>query len=114
MIIWIDAHFSPALASWLKESFGVDAYHVRDLGLRNSEDEEIFVAARKPMHVVITKDIDFIFLLDRLGPPPQLLWVTCGNTSNPHLKALLLKTLPHALELLAAGERLIEISDERA
>lgn len=114
MTIWIDAHFSPQMASWLKQSFNLDAHHVRDLGLRDSEDEEIFAAARKPMHVMMTKDIDFVFLLDRHGPPPQVLWVTCGNTSNPFLKTLLLKTLPNALELLVAGEPLVEISDEQS
>lgn len=114
MILWIDAHLSPQMASWLKQSFNLDAYHVRDLGLGNSEDEEIFAAARKPTYVVMTKDIDFTFLLDRLGPPPQVLWVTCGNTSNAYLKSLLSKTLPNALELLSAGEPLIEVSDEQS
>ena len=58
----------------------------------------------------MTKDSDFVLLLDRLGPPPQVIWVTCGNTSNARLREILTNTLPKALELLDAGERLVEIN----
>jgi hypothetical protein len=30
----------------------------------------------------MTKDRDFVEMLQRLGPPPKVAWVTCGNTSN--------------------------------
>ena len=54
----------------------------------------------------------FIYLLfERLGPPPQVLWVTCGNTSNARLREILTKSLPPAIELLQQGEPLVEISD---
>jgi predicted nuclease of predicted toxin-antitoxin system len=58
----------------------------------------------------MTKDSDFVSLLERFGPPPQVLWVTCGNTSNLRLKEILTSTLPKALELLNSGEKLVEIS----
>jgi predicted nuclease of predicted toxin-antitoxin system len=58
----------------------------------------------------MTKDSDFVLLLDRLGSPPQVIWVRCGNTSNARLKEILTSTLPKALELLNAGERLVEIN----
>jgi predicted nuclease of predicted toxin-antitoxin system len=40
-----------------------------------------------------------------------VIWVTCGNSSNVRLKDILSVTLPQALDLLAVGERLVEISD---
>ena len=49
-------------------------------------------------------------LLDKLGPPPQLIWVTCGNTSNARLKEILTNTLPKALDLLNFDEKLVEIN----
>jgi len=52
-------------------------------------------------------------LLERLGAPPQILWVTCGNTSNARLKEVFRQTLSAALDLLREGERLVEISDAR-
>ena len=111
MIFRIDAQLSPAIAPWIKQDFLVDALSLRDIGLRDAEDAEIFQAARSAGAVVMTKDADFTLLLDRLGAPPQILWVTCGNTSNARLKEILSTALPDALLLLAGGEPLVEISD---
>ena len=84
---------------------------MRELGLHRVRDAQIFQAARDANVVVMTKDSDFISLLDRFGSPPQILWITCGNTSNTHLKRILKDGLPKALDLLRQGERLVEISD---
>ncbi len=73
-------------------------------------DEEIFAAAKRENAVVMTKDRDFVALLDRLGPPPQVIWLRCGNTSNARLKEVLARTLSEALRLLVAGESLVEIT----
>jgi len=110
MKIWVDAQMSPAIAAWVIGNFPVRAVAVRDLGLRDAGDEEIFQAARRENAIVMTKDNDFVLLLDRLGPPPQVIWVTCGNTSNARLKEILTNTLPKALALLESGEKLVEIS----
>lgn len=59
----------------------------------------------------MTKDSDFLRLLERYGPPPSVLWVTLGNTSNARMREVLERTFPRAAELLASGERLVEISD---
>ena len=112
MILWIDAQLSPSLAPWIEETLGVSARPVRDLGFLQAADEQIFTAARDEGATVLTKDRDFVHLLDRLGgPPPQVLWVTCGNTSNARLEEVLRQTLPPPLTLLRDGERLVEISD---
>ena len=112
MTLWIDAHLSPLIAAWLTWTFAdVQAVPLRDLGLRDAEDKEIFQAAKAAGVVVLTKDADFRHLLDRFGPPPQVLWLTCGNTSNEQLQEVLHATLPAALELLTAGEPLIEIGN---
>ena len=44
--IWIDAHLSLAIASWITNTFGITALALRDLGLRDAEDPEIFEAAK--------------------------------------------------------------------
>lgn len=111
MILWIDAQLSPALARWIRETFRIEAQAVRDLGLRNAKDPVIFKAAREAGVVAMSKDDDFRLLVERLGPPPQVLWVTCGNTSNARLREILTKNLLPALELLQRGEPLVEISD---
>ena len=110
MKIWVDAQMSPTIATWISSNYDVTAVATRDLGLRDAKDKEIFEAAREEKAVVMTKDSDFVLLLDKLGPPPQIIWVTCGNTSNARLKEILTNTLPKALDLLSLGEKLVEIN----
>jgi predicted nuclease of predicted toxin-antitoxin system len=112
MTIWVDAHLSPAIATWITSTFGIEAVALRDLGLRDAEDAEIFRAAKAQEAVVMTKDSDFVDLVERLGSPPQIIWLTCGNTSNARLHEILTETLPRTLELLRSGEALVEISGD--
>ncbi len=108
-MILLDAQLSPHLAPWMSQTFGIDARAARDLNLRDAEDADIFSQARQLNAIVMTKDADFISLLKRLGPPPQIIWLTCGNTSNAHLKSILAVNLASALALLEQGEPLVEI-----
>ena len=110
MTIWIDAQLSPALVEWIEVRFAITVVPVRDLGLRDAKDIVIFRAARAADAIILTKDSDFPQLLSQHGPPPKVLWLTCGNTSNAALRAVLTRTLPEALALLEAGEALVQIS----
>jgi predicted nuclease of predicted toxin-antitoxin system len=111
MKLWIDAQLSPALAKWISENFAtIEAVAVRDLGLRDAEDQVIFFSARTADATVMTKDSDFLELQKRLGAPPKIIWVTCGNTSNARLRVILSEHLQTAIELLESGEALIEIT----
>ena len=60
----------------MTERFGVRVLPVRDLALHDASDEEIYRRARSADVVVMSKDIDFVRLLERLGPPPRLVWLT--------------------------------------
>jgi predicted nuclease of predicted toxin-antitoxin system len=111
MILWLDAQLPPSVAAWITATFGIEARAVRDLGLRDAKDPPIFEAARAAGAVVMTKDGDFVEMLQRLGPPPKVLWVTCGNTSNPRLREILSRQLPAAVARLEGGESLVEIGD---
>ncbi len=114
MTIWVDAQISPALAPWLSHAFNLDAVAVRDLNRVGAEDLAIFRAAHAAGAVILTKDRDFVELVLRHGPPPQVLWVTCGNTSTPRLRRVLSEALPPALEWVRRGEPLVEITDASA
>jgi len=111
MTLWVDAQLSSAIAAWLAQTYSLDVHSLRELGLRDAEDEHIFSAARAAHAVVMTKDADFLALLARHGPPPPILWITCGSTSNARLRDILTATLPEALAFLASGEPLVEIGD---
>lgn len=112
MTIWLDAQLSPEIALWIRANFSVNAEAVRDLRLRDAQDEEIFTAAKQADVVVMTKDQDFVKLQERVGAPPKLIWLTCGNTSNARLKEILKSASPEAMSLLDAKNILVEISDK--
>ena len=109
MIIWVDAQLSPELATWIHRHFQVEATALRDVGLRDARDPMIFQKAKEAGATVMTKDKDFVDLLHRLGPPPQIIWITAGNTSNEAMKKILSSALPAGIEMLRKGESLIEI-----
>jgi predicted nuclease of predicted toxin-antitoxin system len=111
--IWVDAQLSPALAAWINRKYEeIEAQSVRAVGLRDAGDEEIYRAAREAEVIVMTKDSDFLNLLDRLGPPPKVIWVTCGNTSNRRMRQILNQTLPSAVDMLEGEEEIVEIGDQ--
>lgn len=109
MIIWLDAQLSPRLVRWMEVTFGVECHHVRDLALREAEDPVIFAKARDAAAVMMTKDEDFVRLVERNGSPPQVIWVTSGNMSNAHFQSLLLETFLDAKSLIEKGEKIVEI-----
>jgi predicted nuclease of predicted toxin-antitoxin system len=111
LILWIDAQLSPSIGRWISTNFGIESHAIRELGMLRAKDREIFHSAREAEAVIMTKDADFLELVQRHGPPPQILWVTCGNTSNARLRHILQHALPLAVQHLNDGEPLVEISD---
>ncbi|MBI5730897.1 MAG: DUF5615 family PIN-like protein [Ignavibacteriales bacterium] len=111
MKIWIDAQFSPLIAKWLKDELKIDSFPLKELGLRDATDKEIFHKAKENDAIVLTKDADFLELLKRFGSPPKIIWVTCGNTSNKKFQEILSKQIERIKKFVDEGENLIEISD---
>lgn len=114
MKFWLNAQLPPRMAHWLTNTFSVDAVTLYNLNLRDAQDIEIFEAARNngPGTVIVTKDRDFVDLVVRLGTPPQILWLTCGNVSNRRLQELFTQTFPDALALLQNGESIVEVGSQ--
>jgi len=112
MKIWIDAQLSPFIALWINNNFPeLTAASVRSLGKISASDKEIFMEARLQGAVILSKDIDFLRLVELYGSPPQIIWVTCGNTSNAAMCQILQKTLAQAIDLLKNGEPVVEINN---
>jgi len=109
MKIWLDAHISPAIAKWLREEYSVDAYSLRSIGLRDACDEEIFFKAKDEKVVFFTKDSDFVSLVEKYGSPPQVVWLSIGNTSNVELKNIFRSVFQDLLTLIEEENSLIEI-----
>jgi predicted nuclease of predicted toxin-antitoxin system len=109
-VCWDDAKLPPALADWLRE-WGTTAVHVSALRLLTATDREIFDAARAANAIVITKDEDFVRLLESHGPPPSIVWVRVGNVRNANLNAIFSRHWESVSAQVAAGEPLVEIPD---
>jgi predicted nuclease of predicted toxin-antitoxin system len=109
--LWLDNQLPPALAGWLRATLSVACVPVRDLKLHRASDAEIFSAARDAQAVVMTKDADFAALVHQRGAPPQVVLVTCGNTSNARLRHLVEAAWPAILPMLERGEALVELGE---
>ena len=109
MIVWIDAQLPPTLVRWFKQVTHVEAVAVGSLGLREATDLQIYLAARARGVVVVTKDRDFAELSSRLGPPPQVILMTCGNTTNSRLREILGAQWEAIVVRIAEGDPIIEI-----
>ncbi|HEX6886180.1 MAG TPA: DUF5615 family PIN-like protein [Planctomycetota bacterium] len=109
MAVWIDAQLPPALAAALRDRRALEARHVHELGLTGAKDEHIFRAARDAGATVVTKDSDFVRLLERHGPPPRILWLTVGNVGNAELEEIVLRHWDAAQAQFDSGQPLVEI-----
>jgi predicted nuclease of predicted toxin-antitoxin system len=107
--VWVDAQLPPAMAGWLAAEPGVEAQHTFAIGLLGASDQQIWDAARDERVIVVSKDSDFVDLVQRHGPPPQIVWVTTGNATNTVLRELVRVAWPRAIPLLQAGEPLVEL-----
>jgi predicted nuclease of predicted toxin-antitoxin system len=110
--LWLDMQLSPIIAKWIEQNFGIKAISSYDLFINNEKDEVIFFNAKKKENIILlSKDQDFVDLIDRFRPPPKLIWLTMGNCPNSQMKIILQKTLMPAInELLNTSTPIIAIT----
>ncbi len=98
------------MTPWLSSLCGSPCRHFSNLGFERATDAEVYAAARRASAVVFTKDADFARIARFEGPPPQVVWIRFGNTTNRQLQRLLTPLVPSILSALASGEALVEIT----
>ena len=76
-----------------------------DLDLQHAGDQVIWKEAARRDAVIVTKDEDFIGRCRFGEPAPPVVWIRFGNVS----RRVLLPLLPQVVELVGAGERVIEV-----
>lgn len=107
MRLIVDQQLPPTLAKWFRDQ-GVDASHVRDLGLTGAADTAIWAEAMRDDAVVVSRDEDFVNLLrDRGGA--RLVWIRVGNCTNPALLTTIQANWQAIEQRLSDGEHLIEL-----
>ncbi len=109
MRIWVDAHISPGVAAWINETFDYEASSLRAIGLREADDLAIFEKAKAEDVIFITKDADFVDLVEIRGAPPKVILLRCGNTTNKRLREIFAMHLNEAITRFSEGEIVVEI-----
>ena len=101
----VDAQLPPGLCRWLEER-GHEAQHVseREAAL---PDSVIAEWAESEARILISKDEDFRII--RLPDRFTFIWLRCGNTTNRVLTGWIEARWAQVEELLARGERMIEL-----
>ena len=75
-----DQNLSPRLRHLLADLYP-DSAHIRDLGMRDSTDTEIWEYAKENGFAVVSKDSDFQARSLLYGNPPRFIWLRVGNCS---------------------------------
>jgi len=85
-----DENLSHKLVRSLEDLFP-NSVHVRDVGLKASDDLEVWKYAQDNSLIICSKDSDLHQRSFLLGFPPKILWVRLGNCSTSEVEALLRK-----------------------
>ena len=70
-------------------NFFPEAKQVRELGIENFSDLEIWKFAKENNYTIITFDADFYDLANLKGHPPKIIWLRFGNTKTDFLAEVL-------------------------
>jgi predicted nuclease of predicted toxin-antitoxin system len=109
MKILLDANISYKLVNKLNPIFG-ECAHVDLIGLNvPAQDADIWKYAQKNGYIIITKDNDFLDLLEIKGYPPKIVLLRSGNNSSKALMELLTNIKPMIEDLEKGEYGLLEI-----
>jgi predicted nuclease of predicted toxin-antitoxin system len=113
MKILLDANISWKLANTLKPIFG-ECSHVDLIGLNvPAQDIDIWNYALKNGYTIITKDNDFVDLLEIKGFPPKIVLLKTGNNSSKALVELLINIKSMIEDLENSNYGLLEIVNNK-
>ena len=88
MKLLFDQNLSSRLPLHLADVFP-ESRHVRDCGLVNATDLEIWNYARLKGYTIVSKDADFCGHSSIQGPPPQVIWLRVGNCGTSVVENLI-------------------------
>jgi len=81
--------------------------HVREAGLSNGDDADVWNYAAANNLMAISKDQDFRQRAMLLGPPPKCIWIRLGNCSTADIASLLGKRASIIREFQRGEARLL-------
>ncbi|HEX6963693.1 MAG TPA: DUF5615 family PIN-like protein [Lacipirellula sp.] len=92
MKLLFDQNLSFKLVELLADLFP-GSEHVRNVGLRDVDDYEIWVYAASHGFTIVTKDEDFNARSAVRGFPPKVIWIQMGNCATERVHVLLRRNL---------------------
>lgn len=66
-----------------------DSLHVRDVGLSEAQDDEVWRFAKRSGFAIVSKNTDFQQRSFLYGSPPKVIWLRVGNCSVQLVEDLL-------------------------
>ncbi|MEO6909106.1 MAG: DUF5615 family PIN-like protein [Abditibacteriaceae bacterium] len=87
-----DQNLSYRLVQSLTDAYP-DCQHVRNVGLKEAPDTEVWDFARANGYVVVSKDADFHQRSLLLEFPPKVIWIRLGNCSTKTIEQVLRRHL---------------------
>lgn len=100
MKLLIDQNLSHRLKENLKDLFP-GSVHVKDFGMEDKGDSDIWEFSKQNGFTVLSKDSDFHQRSFVLGHPPKVIWIKKGNCSTEAIISILRL---HHQEIMAFGK----------
>lgn len=90
MKLLFDQNLSPRLPKLLADIFPGSA-HIREFGMKEATDTQIWAYAKANGFAIVSKDSDFQARSLLLGHPPKFIWLRVGNCPVKTVEDLLRK-----------------------
>jgi len=90
MKLLLDENISPQVAKSLSNLYP-NSLHVRECGLKESPDQDVWEYAKANQFAIVSKDSDFEQRSILLGNPPKVIWIRLGNCSTRDIEVVLRK-----------------------
>ncbi|MEW6681428.1 MAG: DUF5615 family PIN-like protein [Nitrospirota bacterium] len=88
MKLLFDQNLSPWFVDALRNLYP-GSVHVRDVGLRDADDDAIWQYATRHGLTIASKDADFHQRSFLFGHPPKVIWIRRGNCSTADILSIL-------------------------
>lgn len=78
-----------------------ESKQVKELGLQNFSDRQIWAYAKENNFTLVTLDSDFFDLANLFGHPPKIIWLRTGNRNTNELAELIISKSELILDFLS-------------